>query len=98
MTRFSDLVCEQFGAGRRICLGKNLAVFEMKKLTATLVMNYDVSFSLSLSSGETDDLSSKVNLIDPKSFVCENAWFFKQRGLNVRIMRHNEAPASIQRE
>lgn len=69
-----------FGAGRRICLGKNLAVFEMKKLTATLVMNYD------------------VDLIDPKSFVCENAWFFKQRGLNVRIMRHNEAPASIQRE
>ncbi|PYI31609.1 cytochrome P450 monooxygenase [Aspergillus indologenus CBS 114.80] len=31
-----------FGAGRRMCLGKNIAIFGMKKLTATLLVKYHI--------------------------------------------------------
>ncbi|OTB00207.1 hypothetical protein M426DRAFT_324448 [Hypoxylon sp. CI-4A] len=30
-----------FGAGRRICLGKNIGIFEMKKIIPFLILNYD---------------------------------------------------------
>ena len=33
----------QFGAGRRVCLGKNIGIFEVKKILAFLIMRYDVS-------------------------------------------------------
>ncbi|KAL8674883.1 MAG: hypothetical protein Q9168_000686 [Polycauliona sp. 1 TL-2023] len=32
-----------FGAGRRVCLGKHIALLEMKKLVSALVLNYEVS-------------------------------------------------------
>ncbi|KAJ5519539.1 hypothetical protein N7453_001961 [Penicillium expansum] len=32
-----------FGAGRRICLGKHIGIFEIKKLIPFLVLNYDFS-------------------------------------------------------
>ncbi|EED17999.1 benzoate 4-monooxygenase cytochrome P450, putative [Talaromyces stipitatus ATCC 10500] len=32
-----------FGAGRRICLGKHIGIFEVKKLIPFLVLNYDIS-------------------------------------------------------
>ena len=35
----------QFGAGRRICLGRNIALLEMKKLVPALVLSYEVSCS-----------------------------------------------------
>ncbi|PHH65733.1 hypothetical protein CDD81_1460 [Ophiocordyceps australis] len=31
-----------FGAGTRICLGQHVAMFEIKKLLAALIMNYDI--------------------------------------------------------
>jgi hypothetical protein len=33
----------QFGAGRRTCLGRNLAIFEMKKLFPALLMRYEMT-------------------------------------------------------
>ena len=33
----------KFGAGRRVCLGKHLGIFEVKKLIPYLITTYDVS-------------------------------------------------------
>jgi cytochrome P450 len=33
----------KFGAGRRICLGKHIGIFEIKKLVPFLILKYDVS-------------------------------------------------------
>lgn len=38
----------QFGAGRRVCQGKHVALLEMKKLIPTLVLRYDVSHTPAL--------------------------------------------------
>ncbi|KAK0510977.1 hypothetical protein JMJ35_006529 [Cladonia borealis] len=62
-----------FGAGRRVCLGKHIAMLEMKKLVPALVLAY------------------KIELVDPAAFKVENSWFFRQKGLGVRIKRHTEA-------
>jgi cytochrome P450 len=35
----------QFGAGRRICLGKHIGILEIRKLISFLVLNYNVRFS-----------------------------------------------------
>jgi cytochrome P450 len=33
-----------FSAGKRMCLGLNIAWLEMKKVISALIMNFDVSF------------------------------------------------------
>ncbi|KAL4815496.1 cytochrome P450 [Aspergillus spinulosporus] len=58
-----------FGAGRRVCLGRNVALFEIKKIVPALVLNY------------------KIDLLDPKSHVTENSYFFRQYGIDVRVKR-----------
>ncbi|KAL2847838.1 cytochrome P450 [Aspergillus pseudoustus] len=58
-----------FGAGRRICMGKPVALLEIKKVVAALVVNYEIT------------------LRDPSSYVLENSYFFRQKGINVHIAR-----------
>lgn len=63
-----------FGAGRRICLGKNLAILELKKLTSALLLNYD------------------IEIVDPAKHFVENSWFFRQKGLEVKLRRRSVVP------
>ncbi|KAL2802293.1 cytochrome P450 [Aspergillus granulosus] len=62
-----------FGSGRRVCLGKNIAIMEIKKLISFLVLNYE------------------WKLLDRQRYQVENAWFFKQKGLDVTVSKR---PAS----
>lgn len=39
----ADSMVLQFGAGRRTCIGRHIAILEVKKLISALVVNYDVS-------------------------------------------------------
>ncbi|KAE8148404.1 cytochrome P450 [Aspergillus avenaceus] len=41
-TRTMENTLLSFGTGRRICLGRNIALLELKKLTAALVLNFDM--------------------------------------------------------
>ncbi|KAI3275302.1 hypothetical protein DTO003C3_1849 [Penicillium roqueforti] len=58
-----------FGAGRRTCLGKNIAILEIKKLIPVLLLNYD------------------IQIVNPENYKTENAWFFKQTGLQAVIRK-----------
>lgn len=40
----------QFGAGRRICIGKHIGILEVKKMISYLLLSYDVSFEAQLPS------------------------------------------------
>ncbi|KAM0804923.1 cytochrome P450 [Usnea florida] len=60
-----------FGAGRRVCLGKSVALLEIKKIVPALLLNY------------------KFELLDPNSYVVENSYFFRQRGINVKARKHD---------
>ncbi|SPQ24146.1 bf063f20-0ead-4d8d-8658-a664e452a012 [Thermothielavioides terrestris] len=62
-----------FGAGRRTCLGKHVALLEIKKIVTALVLNYE------------------FKLVDPKAYVVENSYFFRQRGIMVQIKRHERS-------
>ena len=39
----TQMLTTQFGAGRRACLGKHVAMLEVKKIVPVLVLQYDVS-------------------------------------------------------
>ncbi|KOC09244.1 cytochrome P450 monooxygenase [Aspergillus flavus] len=41
-TRQMENTLLSFGAGRRVCLGKNIALLELKKLTSALVLHYEL--------------------------------------------------------
>ncbi|KFA68968.1 hypothetical protein S40285_07008 [Stachybotrys chlorohalonatus IBT 40285] len=56
-----------FGAGRRVCLGKYVALLEIKKIIPALLLNYE------------------FDLVDPKAYEVENSYFFRQKGINVRV-------------
>ncbi|KAK3291691.1 cytochrome P450 [Chaetomium fimeti] len=60
-----------FGAGRRICLGKHVALLEIKKTVSALLMNYN------------------FKLVDPKAYVVENSYFFRQKGIMVQVSRRS---------
>ncbi|KAJ5459148.1 hypothetical protein N7530_011092 [Penicillium desertorum] len=61
-----------FGAGRRVCLGRQIALLEMKKIVPVLAVRY------------------KFDILDPRRYQVENAWFFRQYGLDVRINRYEK--------
>ncbi|KAL4815043.1 cytochrome P450 [Aspergillus spinulosporus] len=66
-----------FGAGRRVCLGRHIAMLELKKIVPALVLRYD------------------FELIDPERFKTENFWFFRQRGMDVRVKKRVQEEAGI---
>ncbi|KAN0067476.1 Cytochrome P450 [Elaphomyces granulatus] len=69
-----------FGAGRRVCLGKYVALLEIKKIVPALFLNYE------------------IELLDPKSYKVENCYFFKQKGINVRIKRRDQKTSILAQE
>ncbi|KFY63720.1 hypothetical protein V496_03747 [Pseudogymnoascus sp. VKM F-4515 (FW-2607)] len=63
-----------FGAGHRVCLGKNISYLEVYKVVPTLLRIYEFSFA------DPDCNKWKV----------ENFWFTNQTGLNIRIKRRTQ--------
>ncbi|KAL2813217.1 cytochrome P450 [Aspergillus cavernicola] len=60
-----------FGAGRRICMGKSVALLEIKKVVPALLLNYNIIMP------------------DPGTYTVENSYFFRQKGIMVRITRRD---------
>lgn len=58
-----------FSSGARVCLGKNLAMLELKVITATLVKHYEVL----VASGTTEDSMALTDhfLAMPSSGRCD---------------------------
>ncbi|KAI8633672.1 cytochrome P450 CYP4/CYP19/CYP26 subfamily [Xylariaceae sp. FL1651] len=67
-----------FGAGRRICLGRYIAILELKKITSALALNYMAS----------PITSPSVKISSTGTYEVENRWFFRQWGLNVTIQKY----------
>ncbi|KAF3769425.1 hypothetical protein M406DRAFT_35639 [Cryphonectria parasitica EP155] len=63
-----------FGAGRRVCLGRHVAMLELKKIVPALLLRYD------------------FELLDPTRYQVENAWFFRQWGIDVKVKTRTEQP------
>ncbi|KAJ5133982.1 hypothetical protein N7448_000997 [Penicillium atrosanguineum] len=85
--RMKDTVDFVFGGGGRICMGRYLAVLEIKKLIATLYNLFNVSEYL-----ETEKRRGanwyQIQLVDPKhEWTYRNAWFVYQYDMPMTIRR-----------
>lgn len=89
--RMRDTCDFVFGAGARVCMGRHLAMLEMKKLIATLYYTFDVSYldALLFVSVFANWLTqTQLHLVDPKhEWSYRNAWFVYQSDMPMTITR-----------
>ncbi|KAM0152967.1 hypothetical protein ACHAQE_006419 [Botrytis cinerea] len=64
-----------FGAGNRICLGKNISTLTIYKLIASLFLTYDKIFLVD----------------PKKEWQLQNSWFVRQTGIDVRIEKRKSS-------
>lgn len=69
ITSSMKLMFMPFSQGTRACLGKNLAVMELKLITAALIGSYEVKIAPSMTD---DDMTMKDHfLVVPKGGKCD---------------------------
>ena len=84
-----------FGAGRRSCIGRPLALVEIYKTIARLFLEFDVSCSTLFSFPGPDSSFADLNLekiipANPDSqWTVVNGWFVKQHGIDVCLRKRD---------
>jgi cytochrome P450 len=86
-----------FGAGPRTCIGKNISLLEIYKLVPSLFLRYKVR------DADIDRLPGTSKIYTPsnawflqielehpeKNWQTVNAWFVRQKHMDVRLARHD---------